>query len=292
MYRRSMAWYLVLAVVLLLDLSACIDTQITERTEPQPPTVGTDHAVTSTAEPITYTVIEQYGDRRVHLRLDGKIGREELRDLGIKLKSQNPRYELIFFYLPGMATESDPWARALFDQSLALEIDIGLSQEDEKQLLEVLQNQRQDVIVIGRWFHHSIIDSRMSTIFRRGEKLYLEETYTYGYNNMIEINERASLLGRRFDKAEGSSAGDHWIIDSIGNLQLRDDYGLVETGSKVESPSKTNRLPSTYTTVDSTAMSDEEAAFQDLFEWLQKERESARRASAYATPVPTTTPTQ
>ena len=252
MYRRSMAWYLVLAVVLLLDLSACIDTQITERTEPQPPTVGTDHAVTSTAEPITYTVIEQYGDRRVHLRLDGKIGREELRDLGIKLKSQNPRYELIFFYLPGMATESDPWARALFDQSLALEIDIGLSQEDEKQLLEVLQNQRQDVIVIGRWFHHSIIDSRMSTIFRRGEKLYLEETYTYGYNNMIEINERASLLGRRFDKAEGSSAGDHWIIDSIGNLQLRDDYGLVETGSKVESPSKTNRLPSTYTTVDST----------------------------------------
>ena len=200
-----------------------------------------------------------------------------------ELMSQNPRLALVFFYLPGMAAEADPWARALYGESLGIEIDIGLSQEDEKQLLGMVQNQKPNIDVIGRWFHHGILDSRMTTIFKREGKMYLEETYTFGYNRVIETVERSSPLGRRFNKVEGSSAGDHWIIDSTGNLQLRDDYGLIEIGLKVDSSNDTTELRETTT---------EEAEIFELLEWFDKQRELASEASAYATPVPTISPAQ
>ena len=48
-----------------------------------------------------------------------------------------------------------------------------------------------------------------------------------------EIIESESILGRRFDKVGGSTSGDHWIIDASGNLQLRDNDGLISTAHKV-----------------------------------------------------------
>jgi len=45
---------------------------------------------------------------------------------------------------------------------------------------------------------------------------------------------RKSPLGQRFDKVADSTAGDHWILDSGGNLQLRDNEGLIATAKKIE----------------------------------------------------------
>ena len=72
------------------------------------------------------------------------------------------------------------------------------------------------------------------TIYREGGTLYLEQTFK-GFGSLKEeMVENSSPLGQRFDKKEGSSVGDHWIIDQEGNLQVRDNEGLIVTAQRVQ----------------------------------------------------------
>ena len=71
-------------------------------------------------------------------------------------------------------------------------------------------------------------------IYRDNGKLFMESTYKDGSVGTNDIIEGTSPLGRRFSKPGGSDAGDHWVIDSNGNLQLRDDEGLISTAKKLQ----------------------------------------------------------
>lgn len=62
----------------------------------------------------------------------------------------------------------------------------------------------------------------------------MENKYKDGSSGKRELIERDSPLGRRFEKAGGSSAGDHQIIDSNGNLQFRDNEGLIAAAKRIQ----------------------------------------------------------
>ncbi|MFQ6009285.1 MAG: hypothetical protein ACE5K8_10100, partial [Candidatus Zixiibacteriota bacterium] len=62
----------------------------------------------------------------------------------------------------------------------------------------------------------------------------IEQKFKDGSSLKEELLEKRSPLGRRFDKLEGSRSGDHWIIDTHGNLQVRDNEGLIVTEKKTE----------------------------------------------------------
>lgn len=62
----------------------------------------------------------------------------------------------------------------------------------------------------------------------------METIYKDGSGGKEELVESSSPAGRRFDPLGGSSAGDHWILDSNGDLQLRDDEGLIATAKKIK----------------------------------------------------------
>ncbi len=49
-----------------------------------------------------------------------------------------------------------------------------------------------------------------------------------------EMVEKETGEGRRFERVEGSSAGDHWIITPDGNLKVRDNEGLIFTARTIE----------------------------------------------------------
>ena len=87
--------------------------------------------------------------------------------------------------------------------------------------------------IVGRWLNEGPLRYRM-TIFHEGGKLYTEQKFTDGGSLKKEMVEKRSPLGRRFDPVEASRAGDHWIIDSRGNLQSRDNDGLITTARKIE----------------------------------------------------------
>ena len=86
---------------------------------------------------------------------------------------------------------------------------------------------------IGRWLDESPFAGKRIVIYSANGKLFMESTYQDGSVGTEKITESQSPAGRRFDKSRGSSAGDHWLLDSDGKLRLRDDDGLISTSKPI-----------------------------------------------------------
>ena len=84
--------------------------------------------------------------------------------------------------------------------------------------------------VIGRWMDEAI-ESRI-TIFRKGRLVFVEQKFKDGSKMEIEVDEKKTPLGQSFVPVKASVTGDHWVIDSRGNLQIRDSEGLIKTAKK------------------------------------------------------------
>jgi hypothetical protein len=85
--------------------------------------------------------------------------------------------------------------------------------------------------IIGRWINDSALGGLL-TIFRERGRLLLEQRFAdrgalRGVLR-IELKERPSRVGRRFDRLE-SATGDHWLINTVGGLEIRDNEGLIAT---------------------------------------------------------------
>ena len=165
--------------------------------------------------------------RSLVVRLDKKVSEGTLRSLALELKSQDSRhYDRIFitYYLPGMAVGAGAWATTHFNPDLDLRI-LGLTSKEEELLVAkpISANRK----LLGRWLDESPYSGGSITIFREGEKLYIERNFKDGSIFKAKLVEKKSSSGRRFNMAEGSRFGDHWILDFDGNLQIRDDDGLL-----------------------------------------------------------------
>lgn len=173
--------------------------------------------------------------RSLEVRLGKKVAEEELRRISLALKSTDPsQYErtLIAYYLPGMKVGAGAWATARFDPNLEIQV-LGVSVEEEKNFTaESLPANRE---VVGRWLDESPgFGGLRIMIWRENGKMFIEQKFRDGSVFKKELIEKQSAIGRRFDMVEGSHTGDYWIIDASGNLQSRDNEGLINTASKVE----------------------------------------------------------
>ncbi len=172
--------------------------------------------------------------RSLDVRLNKKVSEQALRAIALKLRAQDSRtYERTFiaYYLPGMAVGAGAWATTHFNPNLEVRI-LGLTAEEEQKL--AAQPERANREIIGRWLDESPFLGSRITIFREDGKLFIEQMFKDGSTLKKEVVEKKTPLGRRFDKVEGSSAGDHWVLGSDGNLQVRDDDGLISTAKKLE----------------------------------------------------------
>lgn len=198
---------------------------------PRPP-------ATAIPEDVTFTVIKQdrYGDtkRSLDIRLNRKVPKDVLRTIALQLKdADSGRYERTFivYYLPEMQVGAGGWATTHFNPNLEVRI-LGLTIEEEQQLTTESVATNRDII--GRWLDESPFIGSRITIFREDGKLYIEQIFKDGSGGKKELIEKQSPLGRRFDTVTGSSAGDHWLLDSRGSLQIRDNEGLIATAKKID----------------------------------------------------------
>ena len=170
--------------------------------------------------------------RSLDVRLNKKVSKDVLREIAHELKSNDSReYERTFigYYLPGMTVDAGYWATTHFNPTLDVRI-LGSSLTKEPALAtEPVPSNR---VVIGTWLDESI--GSEIAMYRESGTLSMEQKFNDGSSLKEEVVEKSSPLGRRFDKKEGSSFGDHWIIDREGNLQIRDNVGLINTAIKIQ----------------------------------------------------------
>ncbi len=172
--------------------------------------------------------------RSLDVRLNKKVSDTTLGAIALKLKSKDSRdYERTFitYYLPGMAVGAGAWATTHFNPDLEVRI-LGLTAEEEEKLVAEPAPANREII--GRWLDESPFIGSRITIFREDGQLFIEQMFNDGSSLKKELVEKKTPLGRRFDNVEGSSAGDHWVLGSDGNLQVRDNDGLITTAKKIE----------------------------------------------------------
>lgn len=187
---------------------------------------------------VSYTVIDTDiipGIKRsLDVRLNQKVSQDVLRAIALELKSNDSRqYDRTFiaYYLPGMTVDAGAWATTHFNPTLDVRI-LGLTVPEEKALVtEPLAADRE---VTGSWLDEITYAGSRITIYREDGTLYIEWKFKDGSTLKEKLVEKPSPLGQRFDMKEGSSSGDHWVIDQEGNLQIRDNLGLISTAKKIK----------------------------------------------------------
>lgn len=172
--------------------------------------------------------------RSIDVRLNEKPSVDALRAIALELKAQDSNnYDRTFitYYLPGMVVGAGGWATTHFTPNLEVKI-LGLTEKEETALVDKAVTDKRDVV--GHWIDDSAFVGSRITILRKDDKFFIEHKFKDGSGGTSEIVETQSSLGRRFDKVEGSSFGDHWVIDPAGNLQSRDNDGLITTARKTQ----------------------------------------------------------
>ncbi len=87
--------------------------------------------------------------------------------------------------------------------------------------------------VIGRWMDTNVGIEHEVTIFEKNGKLWMRMRFLDGSQREVKLIEKRSSYGRRFEELKHSSRGDHWLLDSNGDLQLRDIDGLISIALKL-----------------------------------------------------------
>jgi hypothetical protein len=220
-----MRYLLTVVVIVSLATVGCNDRQ-QDQTSRQP-----------IPDDVSYSIIDSSTlpgiKRSLDVRLNKKVSERTLRAIALNLKSQDSRnYDRTFiaYYLPGWTVDGGAWATTHFNPDLEVRI-LGLTAEEEENLVAEPASVTREII--GRWLDEGPFVANRITIFREDGRLFIEQMFKDGSSLKKEIVEKKSPLGRRFDKVEGSSAGDHWVLGSDGNLQLRDNDGLITTAKKI-----------------------------------------------------------
>ena len=170
--------------------------------------------------------------RSLDVRLNKKVSENALRAIALKLRAGDSReYDRTFivYYLPGMPVGAGGWATTHFDPTLDVRI-LGLTVQEERALVtESVTSVRE---VIGRWLDE--FSGSQISIYREGGTLFVEQKFKDGSVLKEELVEKPSTLGRRFDNKQRSSFGDHRVIDRAGDLQIRDNVGLISTAKRIK----------------------------------------------------------
>jgi hypothetical protein len=206
----------------------------TPKHEPVAPSARAAAAVATGGAP-RYEIIEQDGDRAkdvFFVRLDRKPSRDELLVISREIRSRGraPR-TVIWFGLVDGNPKSNPWASVDCDPEPQVEIR-GLTAQAEAELLRrPLAAGASDII--GRWIEDAN-GGALYTLYRRADSLLLETAHSPDGNGTQD--ELVKIEGgglQQFQRKAFSRAGDRYVINGYGDLEIRDDHGLILVARRV-----------------------------------------------------------
>lgn len=185
---------------------------------------------------VSYSVVNSDivpGEKRgLEVRINKRVSKEVLRAIAQELKSRGSgKHERTFidYYLPDMEIGAGAWATTHFEPDVNVRI-LGLTRKRKKELSS--ENGKGERQVLGRWLHEGFSGSRF-VLFRKSGNLYLEQTFEDGGSRVMEVVEKESPHGCRIERIE-DRMGDFWVINDEGNLERRDDKGVIWTAEAIE----------------------------------------------------------
>jgi hypothetical protein len=186
---------------------------------------------------ISYSVIstDELPDngRRLQIRINKMVSKDVLRIIALKLKADEPHpfnRTFILYYLPDMTPGHGAWATTDFDPDLDVQI-LGFTPE---QAAKIASTSPSNQDLIGKWIDNFPGSSCIITIYRANGKLLMDRKFQDGSGGTTPLVEKQSPLGRQFEDAEGSDTGDNFVLTPEGDLQLRDNTGLIDTAKPVK----------------------------------------------------------
>ena len=203
---------------------------IESRSRPEPVAPLKEGApVAATVGTPRYEIIERSADRAkdvFFVRLARKPSKDELLVITreIKSRARAPR-AVIWFRLGDGNPKSNSWAAADCNPEPEVEIR-GHTAETEAELLRrPLAADADDVI--GRWIEDAG-EGELYTIYRRRDSLWLDSARSANgsgiQQELVELR-RGGL--QTFQRKEFSRAGDRYVINGYGDLEIRDNEGLM-----------------------------------------------------------------
>jgi hypothetical protein len=188
-----------------------------------------------------YTILLAEGDHAkdvIYVRLREKVTKDVLaghcREIRRKGSTGKER-TVIWFYLPQVDAFKAPrfgwpWAFADFDPGLKLEIRGFDAEQEAKLVASPIPPGR---VVVGRWLDDSA-GGGLYTIYREDGLLYVEAMGGHPGGGIVdELVEVGYPAGQRFERKKLSRAGDYYLIDLKGDLEVRDGDGLISVCKKV-----------------------------------------------------------
>jgi hypothetical protein len=168
--------------------------------------------------------------RSVEIVVDQPLTEEQLRVIANDIReSDSTKYDRTFIgYRLADQTADLYWATTHFNPVLVVKIQ-GITADEWEHASDFSISGEWDVI--GKWLDLTPYIGGKVVIYIKDGKTYKNNTYQDGSGGSKEVVESTSPLGRRFDDVNGSNAGDHWIIDSKGDLQCWDDDGWISTAN-------------------------------------------------------------
>ncbi len=189
---------------------------------------------------VTYRILQEETipnvKRSVDVRLNRRVSADILRAIAHEIRAKdNSRYQRTFIlhYLPNMKVDAGAWASTHFNPELEIKI-YGTTEGQHSALVEPSESAsaRQ---VIGVWLDERPYVSRRIALYRKDGKVFIESTYRDGSVGTDEMTERNTSRGLRFDAKQTSPAGDHYVLNRSGDLEIRDSEGLIARVRKLSS---------------------------------------------------------
>lgn len=180
---------------------------------------------------VRYEVIKKdytssIGKGTISLQLESNVSEEELQLIANEIKQKifrNAKRVFMFYFLPDMQTDSGAWATTHFEQD-QLDIRInGFTIDQKEKILDAFSLDTRNVI--GRWIATSPFVSHGLTLFKEGNRIFIERRFFDGSIQTNEVKSSSTTKGIRYDDIKDDSHGEYFIVDGMGSLHYFSDEG-------------------------------------------------------------------
>ncbi len=172
--------------------------------------------------------------RSVSVRLSRRLTKRELALLALLAKevkaSDSSQYQRTFIlhYLPGMVLNSGAWATTHYNPKLEVKIS-GLT-------IEALEGAKKGAAaergkVLGCWLDLTPFAGGVLIVVARDGRMFVAQYINEGPPMITEVVEERSGKRRtlRTVGMKPSEPQDYWVINEAGELEIRDEAGIIAT---------------------------------------------------------------